>query len=92
VDFVVCTLAVKKKSAGFDRSDRTIPLLEIFSFLYSLPIQNAIRSNAVTSQAGFSTQYMKTLNTLHISEITDKNATKMTHHPRNKRGKNKLQI
>jgi hypothetical protein len=29
VDFVVCTLAVKKKiRAGFDMSDRTIPLLE----------------------------------------------------------------
>jgi hypothetical protein len=28
VDFVVCTLAVKKKiRAGFDMSDRTIPLL-----------------------------------------------------------------
>jgi hypothetical protein len=27
VDFVVCTLAVKKKiRAGFDMSDRTIPL------------------------------------------------------------------
>jgi hypothetical protein len=29
VDYVVCTLAVKKKiRAGFDMSDRTIPLLE----------------------------------------------------------------
>jgi hypothetical protein len=29
VDFVVCTLAVKKKiRAGFDMSDRTIPLSE----------------------------------------------------------------
>jgi hypothetical protein len=26
VDFVVCTLAVKKIMAGFDMSDRTIPL------------------------------------------------------------------
>jgi hypothetical protein len=30
VDFVVCTLAVKKKiRAGFDMSDRTIPLLVV---------------------------------------------------------------
>jgi hypothetical protein len=29
MDFVVCTLAVKKKiRAGFDMSDRTIPLLD----------------------------------------------------------------
>jgi hypothetical protein len=29
VDFVVCTLEVKKKiGAGFDMSDRTIPLLD----------------------------------------------------------------
>jgi hypothetical protein len=32
VDFVVCTLAVKKKiRAGFDMSDRTIPLLVLIS-------------------------------------------------------------
>jgi hypothetical protein len=32
VDFVVCTLAVKKKiMAGFDLSDRTIPLLDEFA-------------------------------------------------------------
>jgi hypothetical protein len=31
VDFVVCTLSVKKKiRAGFDMSDRTIPLLVVF--------------------------------------------------------------
>jgi hypothetical protein len=29
VSFVVCTLAVKKIRAGFDMSDRTIPLLVI---------------------------------------------------------------
>jgi hypothetical protein len=31
VDFVVCTLAVKKRKirAGFDLSDRTIPLLDL---------------------------------------------------------------
>jgi hypothetical protein len=32
VDFVVCTLAVKKKiRAGFDMSDRTIPLSAVSS-------------------------------------------------------------
>jgi hypothetical protein len=33
VDFVVCTLAVKEKKirAGFDMSDRTIPLLDCLS-------------------------------------------------------------
>jgi hypothetical protein len=30
VDFVVCTPAVKKNEAGFDMSDRTIPLLVPF--------------------------------------------------------------
>jgi hypothetical protein len=34
VDFVVCTLAVKKKiRAGFDMSDRTIPLSVHISLL-----------------------------------------------------------
>jgi hypothetical protein len=32
VDFVVCTLAVKKKKAGFDLSDRTIPSLVATTF------------------------------------------------------------
>jgi hypothetical protein len=36
VDFIVCTLAVKKKiRAGFDMSDRTIPLLAYLIILFS---------------------------------------------------------
>jgi hypothetical protein len=45
VDFVVCTLAVKKKiRAGFDMSDRTIPLSDhlpiIFHILARVKIKN----------------------------------------------------
>jgi hypothetical protein len=43
VDFVACTLAVKKKiRAGFDMSDRTIPLLDL-----ALPtFENKLHQNA----------------------------------------------
>jgi hypothetical protein len=35
VYFVVCTLAVKKKiRAGFDMSDRTIPLSDVYDWLF----------------------------------------------------------
>jgi hypothetical protein len=47
VDFVVCTLAVKKKiRAGFDMSDRTIPLL-VLSFCEAKPsyIRLVLNSN-----------------------------------------------
>jgi hypothetical protein len=46
VDFVVCTLAVKKKiRAGFDMSDRTIP----WSVLYSLFLDVISKSRYIGS-------------------------------------------
>jgi hypothetical protein len=54
--------------------------MQFLSFSYPLLIRNAISCNAVTPPASFNTQY----NTVHtVIEISEKNALKMIHHPKN---------
>jgi hypothetical protein len=58
-----------------------------YHFHNPLLIQNAISCNAVTPPARFNTQYntshIKTLTVHTITEISEKNALKMIHHPKN---------